>query len=91
MKYVMFEHDLEGVTQKIPIIFPDRLVHADVAERMRHLLRRVHKIDAKPVSAGFVNLGLISCYGESETLGLSARNEDGAIIETMDYLHGIVG
>jgi hypothetical protein len=78
MKYIMLE-DTEG--RKIPIIFPEHLVHADMATMVRGLLARSQKAIAMPVGAGFIHLGTdISVSGESETLNLQSRVIDAAYI-----------
>ncbi len=67
MKYIMMETE-EG--QKLPFLFPDSCTHAVVAEFMTVMFRSIHKQTAKPVSAGFVSLGLGAVVeGESESLG----------------------
>lgn len=82
MKYVMMEDTNGG---KVPIIFPDALVHVEVAELAAVLMgssgRRV-----QAVSAGFVSLGLnIECHGESESLGdMKAKDTDAAYIALGD-------
>lgn len=74
MKYVMLE-DTEG--RKIPIIFPDHLVHADVAMVMCKLINTRQKVRVGPTSAGFISVGVdIQTHGESETLGLKSKPTD---------------
>jgi hypothetical protein len=78
MKYIMLE-DTNG--RKIPIIFPDHLVHADMAKAVGSVLARSQKALTMPVGAGFINLGTdISVSGESETLSLQSREIDAAYI-----------
>lgn len=86
MKYIMMKSQIGGITRKIPIIFPDILVHQDVAEAIRRLPQMRM---SEPDSAGFIQMHNISCHGESETLHITAKDEDSDIISTMDYLHGI--
>lgn len=82
MKYIMLETD-EGL--KLPIIFPDILTHCFVAGAMQLVVDtldpkkdlRPRQLDdllkrgtAKPISAGFINLGAgMTTHGESESLG----------------------
>lgn len=82
MKYIMLETD-EGL--KLPIIFPEILTHCFVAGAMqlavdcmdpqkdlrpRQLLSMLEGGSAKPVSAGFINLGVdVEVHGDSESLG----------------------
>lgn len=89
MKYVMFEVNGEGGKRKVPIIFPDSLVHSMMAEQFERVLRYTFKgCMAKPVSAGMVSL-TGQCHGESETLKLKADKADSSIINAYDYLHGV--
>ena len=92
MKYIMLEIPYTGgIRQKIPIIFPDQLVHEDVAEHMKLMIFRSMAKIAGPVSAGFIDLGSeIACHGDSETLRLhSLEDLDAGVIRTYDYLHGL--
>lgn len=86
----MFAIENNGLVRNIPVIFPDILVHKEVAERVGSckMLRGV----AKPVSAGFVqfgNGGKVQAFGESESLGLASRPQDSEIITTYDYFGGV--
>lgn len=60
----------------IPVIFPDTLVHKDVAERIRSIkaLRDIGTTEI--LSAGDLNLMIGSVGGKSETLGLESRGEE---------------
>lgn len=94
MKYIMLQENInEGsIVRDIPFIFPEMLTHADVAEYVSHMLMMQNNSDSynvTAISAGFCNVG-IDCFGESETLNLSAREKDTAIINSYGYLHGIV-
>ncbi len=90
MKYIVFERPLgdDGMTQKIPIIFPNNLTHSLVAEAM---LTSEELKDAKPVSAGDLSsLGFEDvCSGESQTLKLKSHPDDTMLIRMMDYRHGL--
>lgn len=94
MKYVVLEVTSKEVTREIPIIFPESLVHLEVATVVAVLLNDNGKKDVRPVSAGFIScidFKDINCHGESTSLGLkSRRDEDNRLISMMDYLHGIV-
>lgn len=94
MKYIVLQTTPKNneIKREFPIIFPDVLVHSEVAEQMQHSLMRQH-ITAKPVAAGFLNLvGLnLNCGGRSETLNLDSRGDvDSALISMHDYYHGLV-
>ena len=91
----MIQINQGGIVRELPIIFPDFIVHADMADAVVRLLRREHKIpDARPVSAGFTSSLYVaepgSMHGVSESLNLYARPGDGAHTAGMDYSHGIV-
>lgn len=92
MKYVMLQFTKVGLKCHIPIIFPNILVHKDVADYMIVLLSHKHQWDAKAVSAGEVcfigNRVVVS--GESATLGLKAKPEDAYLIQMHDYNAGLL-
>lgn len=85
MKYVMFEVDTgDGLIQQIPVIFPNALVHAEVAKRIERAVSR--NWPCKVVAAGSVNMVASSTHGSSETLGLASRREDAEVINRCDYM-----
>lgn len=95
-KYIMLEVNTEGTVWRLPVIFPDNFVHADVYEAMRMANRRsAHKsrlpwTDPKVVSAGKIeSLSVEAAHGESETLQLKSQCEDKEIINSFQYMHGI--
>ncbi len=78
MKYIILE-TAEGM--RFPVIFPEILVHADVALFMSELTDATIKRKARPVSAGHIALGTdFTCSGGSDTLDMKARPQDEAII-----------
>ena len=84
MKYIMFEKKLpDDMVQIVPVIFPEALVHSDVAEVMRRL-KGIRGLE--PVAAGSINMLAQTCYGKSETLQLNARSQDAETINFVDYL-----
>ncbi len=88
MKYIIFEcspPEAEFIIV-VPIVFPNLLCHADVAEALKPLFLK-HMWSAAPVSAGSVNVVLRSdaCSGKSETLGLSSGPDDAMRITFNDY------
>jgi hypothetical protein len=93
MKYIMFHlpktKDTNGLFA--PVIFPDILVHADVARHMKHhqLLGHNWVVD----SAGFVDIvNGCHCHGKSETLNVASKPErDRLIIINYEYSKGIEG
>lgn len=87
-KYIVFGAGL----MEIPVIFPDRLVHVDVAKAIVRALPRVRVVACKVVSAGMLEFPSLECHGRSETLGIDSRGEeDSRLILMYDYLHGIKG
>ena len=90
MKYIMFETKIGGITKKIPIIFPDFMVHKEVKNMINRILERQWK-DIKAVNAGEINIPSGCCpFGKSETLNLYSSPDDGKIIDEYDYYHGIL-
>lgn len=78
--------------KKVPLVFPDFLVHKEIARVFKQALRRHGFDDVEFVSAGMVDFGIgggFECSGLSETLNLCSNPEDGRVIELYDYLHGM--
>jgi hypothetical protein len=90
MKYIIFKTTLGGQDQLLPIIFPNQLVHALVAEAMIPCLIK-HGYPTEPVSAGTVTIfgTEVTCGGKSETLKLKALPGDAAVIHNHDYCFGL--
>lgn len=82
MKYIMYRVG----DKHYPIIFPEALVHAQVADRMNTLLQFQK---AELVSAGEINVVAISTTGESTSLDVKADEKDRMRVNCMDYSHGI--
>lgn len=94
MKYVMLEVVLSGSEAppfKLPIIFPDKLVHKDMAMSARKVAWSTWPCcKVNVVSAGEINLNGVECFGDSETLKVESRGiRDADTIETYNYMHGI--
>lgn len=86
MKFIVIEKKDGKLTRKYPILFPNFLVHKDVAETM---LEGVLK-GGKVISGGELNsFDIQSVYGKSTTLGLKVREEDGSLIKMIDYNGGL--
>jgi hypothetical protein len=91
MKYIVMSVKPRGssITIEIPFIFPDKLVHYDVASEMKSVLwRKYLYAEVSTLSAGFLNFkdSSVSCFGKSESLGVSSRGmTDDNLIEAMDY------
>lgn len=92
MKYIMIEVDIDGQKMLIPIIFPKAMIHSLVARSIQHMIGMKHKEwgDTRVVSAGELILRSAPVtQGESETLKLRAKKEDGQTIFQHPYLHGL--
>lgn len=92
MKYVIVRSINQDIEREYPIVFPNQLIHKDMAELLiSYLLQQ--EIATMVVSAGEISLFGIQdrCGGHSETLNVSSRGElDDAIISMNDYQHGVV-
>ena len=78
MKYIILE---AANGMPLPIIFPDQLIHAEVAVFMAELTEATIGQIAKPVSAGHIAMGTdFTCGGGSDTLAMKSRPQDEAII-----------
>lgn len=90
MKYIMLEVPMGTLVERMPIMFPNNLVHSIVAEA---LLAHPTLKHAKVVSAGeFSSLDLVgvSFHGKSTSLKLIAREDDDAFLPSLDYGGGII-
>lgn len=90
-KYVMFENHIGGTVVLLPVIFPDKLVHADVYARLKSIMPGWKAQGVKALSAGTIeHVRTLGVGGESETLGKKSRGEqDHRIITQLPYMHGI--
>lgn len=82
MKYICFRNtdtDKEEI-----VLFPEYIHHDCFAETFERVRNQSHgdwkRVERVPVSAGFTD-GL-TCYGESESLRLSSRPEDTALLRS---------
>lgn len=87
MKYVI----VKAGDQEYPVIFPDQMVHKDVAMHISAMLHNHHNVAIKDLSvssAGFVpsaSLRAMVCDGKSESLEIGSRPDDATFIATIDY------
>ena len=93
MKYIVLKTEVNGLVQKVPIIFPNFMVHMFVAKYVAGLLIREHKHDPEITvsSAGSIELGEVFCSGESETCKVKSDPEDAELIKYFEYTQGIEG
>lgn len=91
-KYVNINVRLGEFSFDVPIMFPDKLVHADVAAVMVAVVRRSFP-GAKSVEV--VSAGELGClevdgtHGGSSTLHVGSRPDDERMINSYDYAHGV--
>lgn len=88
MKYIMLKIVESEFTRLVPVIFPNSIVHADMA-------RAVQSIPGMELavveSAGECRVKDAFCSGASDTLQVKSHGQDDSIvINGMDYFHGIV-
>lgn len=91
-KYVMVENLVtkDGVRFLVPVIFPDKLIHADVYASLRPVMPGWHGQGVKAFSAGKIeHVNVEGLGGESETLGIKSNPEDTRVIRIYSYMHGI--
>lgn len=99
MKYIILR--LEGkITREVPVIFPNLLVHADVASAITNMIQADTDTSTstststsitgiRVVSAGFCDTA-VGCHGRSESLNITSRDIDDAVINTVDYTFGLL-
>lgn len=87
MKYVMMQWAEKDIVFEYPILFPNTLVHADVAEAMKSVIPGAVVISAGDLSSTTFHG---HCSGESTSLGLKSRPQDTEILKYHDYLHGVI-
>jgi hypothetical protein len=86
----MFEVDVgQGLKRQIPIIFPDSLIHKDMAEATEPIVRRCCNSNVKLISAGNISSVTQEVSGKSTTLNIESNSEDSSTISMYDYYHGI--
>lgn len=81
MKYIILKGvDKIGVTRVFPIIFPESIVHYDMAKYMRHMLGFDADYTPEVFSAGFcdidVDAGEFDCERGSESLKIPKGTND---------------
>ncbi|EIY0667482.1 hypothetical protein MMC72_001608 [Salmonella enterica] len=92
MKYIILRLDGK-IPREVPVIFPDLLVHADVAMTMTAMIKEdssnTNITDVRVVSAGFCHTA-VECHGRSESLNIASRDIDNTVINTLDYTFGLL-
>jgi hypothetical protein len=88
MKYIIYIRDYCGVRQELPIIFPNQLVHLDVAKALKGVVGSSKIVAAGEFSSADINPNGFG--GSSETIGIKSRGKkDGRIVSSFDYLQGM--
>jgi hypothetical protein len=92
VKYIVFSKDIgDGIRKEYPVIIPNDLTHADVANGMMEYCPELK--GATVVGAGELSCMDIQpeCHGSSPTLGVPSRgtSDDRAFI-MRDYHHGVI-
>lgn len=90
MKYIMLRTKFAGVDKLIPIIFPDFMIHADIDKAVKEILLNIHKQESETFSAGDIDILGCQCSCESTTLEVCSQEIDTNVIDTYDYLHGLI-
>ena len=91
MKYIVLSQEIgANLIREVPIIFPNYLIHAEVAEA---IIKGCSGFSgAKAVSAGECSSTDLNpkCHGKSTTLNVESRGEeDSQLFPMYDYFHGI--
>ncbi|WYW02128.1 hypothetical protein Voja6_00017 [Pseudomonas phage vB_PpuM-Voja-6] len=86
MKYIIFDVTVsKGVKKKVPVIFDEFLVHADVARKLQDVSK---PLKLRPATAGFIDFDVKQTYGKSTSLGIGIGIDDCEIIERMYLTKG---
>ncbi len=84
MKYIIMSVETSRIPnqKEYPFVFSDDLTHVFMAKGItRALETEFRTTNVKPVAAGFINHFDGKAWGTSESLKLSARPEDEALIQ----------
>jgi hypothetical protein len=91
MKYIVIRYHVgDRAALEAPILFPNWMVHALVAEAIKPILQAN---DASVVSAGECHINVRSCHGKSTSITpnvASRHEEDEKLINAIDYSHGVI-
>lgn len=89
MKYIVIQKMIaDDKFYEFPIIFPNALIHKDVAEAITRM--KFLKNSFIAAAGEFTLHGAVGCSGRSETIGVGSRKEtDERLIILNDYGAGI--
>lgn len=79
---------IDNGRQRLPIIYPDVLVHDEVAAVIL-VLPNFEKAKSRVVSAGNVRILCEYAGGDSETLNIESDPGDADLINSFPYFHGL--
>lgn len=92
-KYIVIRVDLDGgLRQDLPVIFPDNMIHSEVATSLVRT-KPLRDRNAVVVSAGSCDALLrVHKDSKSDTLDIASREIDNELFSSHDYgARGIVG
>lgn len=82
----MLEVDMgEHTSKMVPIIFPDFMIHEDIAKSGLKILKSTHKMDARVFSAGDIQFEYPICEGGSMTLKIDSMKTRGLSVNTITF------
>lgn len=84
MKYIIYERETLGMARKIPIIFPNELVHLDIAKALSKVIG-----SSRIVGAGDCYLTVAGVGRFSSTIGIKSKEGDEELINNYEYFHGL--
>lgn len=88
MKYIIYKRIYCGVEQELPIIFPNNLVHLEIAKALKDIVGSSKIIAAGEFSS--MNIDDKGFSGKSDTIGIKSRGKkDGELIKNFDYFSGL--
>ena len=86
MKYIIFRD--RKLNREIPILFPNDLVHLDVAMALTKVVGTSIVVAAGEFSSLAIDSEAFT--GESISIGIKSRALDGDLINGFDYNHGVL-
>lgn len=90
-KYIVVQVQTGSIAREVPILFPEQMVHALVAEVTKPLLRAHGWTVGEVVAAGECTLTVHSTEGVSKSLkpNVYARDGDAQWLTMYPYHHGV--
>ena len=94
MKFIVIQfEDALGRVIEYPLIFPEGIIHAEMAEAVKWAIRRSTDVSSIPkaVAAGEALLDeVVVTNMRSESLGLGPRKTDEVLIGNIDTTKGVI-